>query len=112
MQLPDLLTIIKIATKATEGLRNIRPRQESRDSRVQDAVSLILRTLYFAPDGILSLLKEVAEGKRPTDARLRQALIDFNDQQWKIEGVPRQATLRKPISWGRSKRPRSVRSCT
>jgi hypothetical protein len=48
---------------------------------------LILRTLYFGPDGILSLLKEVAEGNRPTDERIRQALIDFNDQQWKIEGA-------------------------
>ena len=32
-------------------------------------------------------MKEVAEGKRPTGARLQQALVDFNDRQWKIEGA-------------------------
>jgi hypothetical protein len=85
--LPDLLTIIKMATSVTEGLKKIRPRQESRDGRVQDLVSRILRTLYFRPDGILSLLNEVAKGERPTDERIRQALIDFNDRQWKIEGA-------------------------
>lgn len=87
MPLPDLLTILKVATRATEGLRAIRPRQESHDSRVQDGVSRFLRTLYFAPDGILSLLKDVAKGERLTGARTRQALIDFNDRQWKIEGA-------------------------
>jgi hypothetical protein len=87
LPLPDLLTIIKVGTAAAAGLRNIQPRHESRDKRVQDSISRILRTLYFAPDGILSLLKEVAEGKNPTDARLRQALFDFNDRQWKIEGA-------------------------
>ena len=87
MPLPDLLTIINMATKATEGLRNIRPRQESRDQRVQDTVSKILRTIYFKPDGILSLLREVAEGESPTEERLTQALVDFNDRQWKIEGA-------------------------
>jgi hypothetical protein len=85
--LPDVLTTIKIATQAIEGLKGIRSRQESRDSRVQDMVSMILRTLYFAPGGILSLLKEVAGGKTPTEARLKQALVDFNDRQWKIEGA-------------------------
>jgi hypothetical protein len=87
LPLPDLLTIIKVGTAAAAGLRNIQPRHESRDKRVQDSISRILRTLYFAPDGILSLLKEVAEGTNPTDARLRQALVDFNDRQWKIEGA-------------------------
>jgi hypothetical protein len=87
MVLPDLLTIIKMAATITKSLRDIRPRRESRDGRVQDTVSKILRTLYFAPDGILSLLKEVAQGARPTDERIRQALIDFNDRQWKIEGA-------------------------
>ena len=57
--LPDFLSIIKIATAATNALKGIRPRQESRDGRVQDTVSMILRTLYFGPDGILSLLREV-----------------------------------------------------
>ena len=77
--LPDLLTIIKTATAATEGLKKIRPKQESRDGRVQDTISRILRTLYFAPNGILSLLKEIASGEQPAEARLQQALIDFND---------------------------------
>jgi hypothetical protein len=85
--LPGLLMIIKMAATVTKSLRDIRPRRESRDGRVQDMVSLILRTLYFAPDSILSFLEEVAEGNRPTDERIRQALIDFNDRQWKIEGA-------------------------
>jgi hypothetical protein len=32
-------------------------------------------------------LKEVAEGDRPTDERIRQALIDFNDREREIEGA-------------------------
>jgi hypothetical protein len=87
LPLPDLFSIIKFATGAIESLSGIRPRQESRDKRVQDDISRFLRTFYFAPDGILGLLKEVADGKRPTGARLQQALVDFNDRQWKIEGA-------------------------
>jgi hypothetical protein len=82
---PDPLAVIKIATSAIEGLRHIRPKEKSRDTRVQNAVSLILRELYFAPDGILSLLREIADGEHPTETRLKQALVDFNDRQWKIE---------------------------
>ena len=85
--LPDLFAIIKSATGAIGALKDIRPRQESRDKHVQDGISKILRTFYFAPHGILSLLKEVADGEKPTSARLQQALVDFNDRQWKIEGA-------------------------
>jgi hypothetical protein len=81
---PDPLAIIKVATSAIEGLKHIRPREESRDARVQNAVSLVLRELYFAPDGILSLLREIADGEYPTETRLKQALVDFNDQEWKV----------------------------
>jgi hypothetical protein len=87
LPLPDLFSIVKFATGVVGTLKDIRPKQESHDKRVQDLVSQILRTLYFSPDGILSLLNEVSEGKSPTDARVQQALIDFNDRQWKIEGA-------------------------
>jgi hypothetical protein len=87
MPWPDPLTIIKVATSAVEGLKHIRPRTESRDTRVQNNVSLILRELYFAPDGILSLLREIADGELPTETRLKQALINFNDREGKIEGA-------------------------
>jgi hypothetical protein len=84
---PDPFAIIKVATSAVEGLKHIRPRAESRDARVQNNVSFILRELYFAPDGILSLLREIADGEQPAETRLRQALVDFNDKEWKIEGA-------------------------
>jgi hypothetical protein len=81
----ELLDAIKIATKAAEGLQAIRSRTESSDSRIQDMVSKVLRTIYFPPDGILGLLNEVAEGQKPTEKRLKQGLTDFNDRQWTIE---------------------------
>jgi len=48
---------------------------------------LILREIYFAPDGILSLLREIADGEYPTETRLKQALVEFNDKESKIEGA-------------------------
>ncbi|MBR1154809.1 hypothetical protein [Bradyrhizobium sp. JYMT SZCCT0428] len=84
---PDPLVMLKFATSVVGGLKHIRPKTESRDVRIQNNVSYVLREIYFAPSGILSLLNEIAEGEHPAEVRLRQALADFNDKQWKIEGA-------------------------
>jgi hypothetical protein len=82
---PDPIAMIKVAASAIGALKHIRPREESSDARVQKAVSLFLRDLYFAPDGIVSLLREIADGEYPSETRLKQALVDFNDREWKVD---------------------------
>jgi outer membrane murein-binding lipoprotein Lpp len=44
-----------------------------------------LRSIYFGPDGVLPVLKEIAAGTSVDPERLQRALTDFNDGQWNVE---------------------------
>jgi hypothetical protein len=81
----DLLSVIKASSDLVKGLKDFQSEPEKRDRLLQDDISRALRTLYFTPKGILSLLVEVADGKPLTEKRIQKTLIDFNDREWKVE---------------------------
>lgn len=83
----DLLAIIKTGADVAKVLRDFNPKAETRDRHLQDDVTRALRTLYFTPSGILSLLKEVVIGEELTDRRIQKALGDFNDREWEVEAA-------------------------
>jgi hypothetical protein len=85
----DLLNIIKASSDLVKGLKEFQPKPEKRDRLLQDDISRALRTLHFSPRGIVSLLKEVANGETLTEERIQQALTDFNDREWRVEEVLR-----------------------
>jgi hypothetical protein len=56
-----------------------------RDNRLANEIYKSLRQIYFMPDGVLSLLKDIQWGNKISKSRLETALPAFNDKQWKIE---------------------------
>jgi hypothetical protein len=85
----DLFTVIKTGFDIAKTLKEFKPKPETHDKHLQDDVTRALRTLYFTPTGILSLLKEVAAGHELSDKRIQKALSDFNDREWKVEAALR-----------------------
>jgi hypothetical protein len=83
----DIFGVIKTGIDLAKALRDFRPKPEERDRHLRDDVSQALRTLYFTPKGILSLLKEVADGEKLSEERIQQFLNDFNDREWKVEAA-------------------------
>ncbi len=90
----DLITIIKTGVDVAKALRDFKPKPETHDRHLQDDVTRALRTLYFTPTGIFSLLKEVAAGKELSDKRIQKALNDFNDREWKVEAALQRVDFR------------------
>jgi hypothetical protein len=70
---------INIAKAAKELARRDKP-----DHRLNDQICGALRTLYFTPNGILTLLKELERSKAIPGDDLRERLISFNDREWEV----------------------------
>jgi hypothetical protein len=83
----EFLTLIKTGFNVAKAVREFRPGPDAHDRRLQDDVTRALRTLYFTPDGILSLLKEIVAGRTPSEQRIQHALNDFNDREWNVEAA-------------------------
>lgn len=54
------------------------------DARKRNEICRILRMIYFEPNGVLSILRQLAQGKRVPDEQVAKVLIAFNDEQWEI----------------------------
>ncbi|WP_140420562.1 hypothetical protein [Novosphingobium sp. B 225] len=46
-----------------------------------------LEKLYFTPNGILGVLKCIADGEKPDHDLLSAALIEFNDGEWAVQNA-------------------------
>ena len=75
---------IKVFIDVVKSLKAVLPKAGERDRRLQNEVTDAIRTLYFTPRGVLSLLHEVADGEELSEKRVQQALGDFNDREWKV----------------------------
>lgn len=85
---------IKIIIDVVKSLKAVLPKAEARDRRLQDDVTDAIRTLYFTPRGVLSLLHEVANGEELSEKRIQQALSDFNDREWRVGEALRRINFR------------------
>jgi hypothetical protein len=52
-------------------------RREQKDHRLNDQVCKALQTLYFPPNGVLGLLKELARGNTVASEELRERADQF-----------------------------------
>ncbi|WP_439358606.1 hypothetical protein [Bradyrhizobium sp. DASA03007] len=75
---------INLVVEAFKALKAMLPKTEEHDRRLQQDVVVAIRSLYFTPSGILSLLRQVVDGDELSDKRIQQALNDFNDREWEI----------------------------
>lgn len=50
----------------------------------------VLRLIYFQPNGIKSLLNEIAAGGEPSRERIQEALSSFNDREWDVRDALRE----------------------
>ncbi|WP_050628094.1 hypothetical protein [Bradyrhizobium viridifuturi] len=75
---------INLVVEAFKALKAILPKAEEYDRRLQKDVVVAIRSLYFTPRGILSLLRQVVDGEELSHKRIQQALNDFNDREWEI----------------------------
>jgi hypothetical protein len=60
---------------------------DKKDRRLSEDLCRALRTIYFAPTGVITLLKEIARGDKVSPERLQQALVDFNDREWEVQAA-------------------------
>jgi hypothetical protein len=85
----EALSLLKGGIELAVALKRLLPEREKREKALQDRICLALRAIYFTPTGVVSLLHDVAEGKKISEERLRRILGDFNDKQWKVENAVR-----------------------
>lgn len=55
----------------------------SREFRARMRLISALRNIYFAPKGVLSLLRQIADGGYPSEESISAILVDFNEgEDW------------------------------
>jgi hypothetical protein len=77
------LALLKIGFDLTKAAKDLL-RHEKPDHHLNDQICRALRTLFFMPNGILALLKELEQTDGAPGNDLRARLINFNDREWKV----------------------------
>lgn len=96
----DPLSIAATGLDLAQALAALRPESPVPNKRRQE-ICLWLRSIYFMPDGVISILEDIADG-RPIDERRRESVLSsFNDAEWRIREISDQLdfeTLRRDVS--------------
>jgi len=71
---------LQIVKAFTDDQKSGSPRLDRLDDEIVDA----LRSIYFVPQGVLTLLEEVAEGRQPDAQQVEVVLPRFNDGEWRV----------------------------
>ncbi len=82
MEVTSLFELLKGA-KELASIARVEPNQQNdrrQQQAVQDRIS-DLRSIYFAPRGVLSILKVIADGGYPTPEQIKSILPGFNDAE-------------------------------
>jgi hypothetical protein len=74
---------LKTGLEIAKGLKEL-ARRHKPDHRLNDQICKALRVVYFTPNGILSLLKELEQSNGIPSDDLRERLASFNDREWKV----------------------------
>jgi hypothetical protein len=86
-------------------------RREKPDHRLSDQICTALRTIYFTPNGVVSLLRSVLEQNNAvTDEDWRDRLINFNDREWEVRSALETVHTLDMIRWGKISLRRSIQS--
>lgn len=81
--MPDVFALLESGLEFACGAKRFLSSNKS-TPRLNREISQALRAIYFTPNGVLSLLKEVAEGRHPDPERTKELLIEFNDKEWNV----------------------------
>lgn len=85
MSFMEAMAVLKGGLTVAQAARDHLASPDKKDQRARNELCAALRALYFTPDGVISLLREIESGKRLSAARIQQALTDFNDREWKVK---------------------------
>src|SRR5437764_11889324 len=77
------LAILKTGFDLAKAVKEL-ARRDQPDHHLNDQICNALRTLYFTPNGILALLKELEQSNGGLTDDLRDRLINFNDREWEV----------------------------
>jgi len=80
-----MLEAISTFVDLLNALRDRAIASRLRDPRTTEKVCKALRLIYFPPDGITALLKEVDAGRQPSADRIAAALTQFSDAEWRVK---------------------------
>lgn len=71
---------IQIVSALTDDQKSAHPKLD----RLDDSVVEALRQIYFTPQGVLALLKRLAQGERLEPSEVEIVLPRFNDSEWRV----------------------------
>lgn len=82
----DALATLKAGLELAEATKLLleRDTRSTKDKKLSDRLCTALRALYFTPNGIIELLKEIESGNKLTKERLEDKLPAFNDREWNV----------------------------
>jgi cell division septum initiation protein DivIVA len=80
------LAVLKTGFEIVKGAKDL-TRRDKPDHRLNDLVCKALRTAFFTPNGILSLLKELVQSNGKPSDQLTERLINFNDREWEVRAA-------------------------
>lgn len=92
------LAILKTGLEVVTAAKDMAQRDKP-DHRLNDQICRALRTLYFTPKGILTLLKELENNDGALGDDLRDRLVNFNNREWKV-GRALDAIRFRPLAAG------------
>lgn len=80
----ELIPVAKEGIELVKAVTSDRKSANPRLDRLDDEIVAALREIYFTPEGVKSLLREVAEGKTPEVQKVERVLPNFNDSEWRV----------------------------
>jgi hypothetical protein len=83
--------IVKGGIELVGGLLKIsKERKTNQPMREREQLCHALRSIYFTPEGVLDLIKDIIDGKKVAPEKIQRVLTRFNDAEW---GVGRQLQM-------------------
>ncbi|MGI8724413.1 MAG: hypothetical protein ACR2J1_03440 [Methyloceanibacter sp.] len=79
----EVFTLVESVLELASSTKNFLS-AEPRAPKLNRSVTRALRALYFTPNGVLSLLKQIEDGQEPDSDRTREVLVEFNDKEWRV----------------------------
>ena len=80
----DLISTVSDGLQIVKTLADDQRSATPRLDRLDDDIVVALREIYFTPNGVITLLEQLANGLKPDRIEVEHALPKFNDAEWRI----------------------------
>jgi hypothetical protein len=88
----EALSIISSGLELAQGLSVLRSDNAHSKTRKRE-ICLWLRTFYFMPSGVVSILEDIANGQAIDERRRESVMSSFNDSEWRIQSIADRLTF-------------------